>query len=294
MSFLVRVPRKASLLQSIRRIIILIFSALALAFIIRVLFFSSFIIPSMSMYPALISGDYIVVNKSIPGARVFNDFFKQKIKRGSIWRLPGFRNVSRNDVLVYNRSFRLVHGLEMNTKTYFTKRCIAVPGDTVRIHHGIYKVNGFNAGNLQNQVELSHANDDLLKARNAFESFPWDSISYNWNIKNYGPLYIPKLGEKLLIDTVNIRLYKYLIEYETGEIVKVRDSKVFLNKRILTAYKFLENYYFMAGDLVLNSNDSRYWGLLPEKYIIGKVSFILSSKDDDGHYRFNRFFKMVE
>ena len=48
----------------------------------------------------------------------------------------------------------------------------------------------------------------------------------------------------------------------------------------------------MAGDNIIDSNDSRYWGLVPEEYIIGKVVKVLYSKDKKTNkLRWNRFLK---
>ena len=50
----------------------------------------------------------------------------------------------------------------------------------------------------------------------------------------------------------------------------------------------------MAGDKSVNSKDSRYWGLLPEDYIVGKATFIWKSTDPyDGKIRWDRLFKFI-
>ena len=50
----------------------------------------------------------------------------------------------------------------------------------------------------------------------------------------------------------------------------------------------------MAGDKGENSQDSRYWGLLPEEYIVGKAAFIWKSVDPyTGKFRWERFFKTI-
>ena len=50
----------------------------------------------------------------------------------------------------------------------------------------------------------------------------------------------------------------------------------------------------MAGDKGENSQDSRYWGLLPEEYIVGKAAFIWKSVDPyTGKFRCERFFKTI-
>ena len=53
------------------------------------------------------------------------------------------------------------------------------------------------------------------------------------------------------------------------ELVQQGDSFL-LNDSIIQEYQFKEDYYFVTGDKVMNSKDSRYWGLLPKKFIVGK------------------------
>ena len=50
----------------------------------------------------------------------------------------------------------------------------------------------------------------------------------------------------------------------------------------------------MAGDRVEDSQDSRYWGLLPEDYIVGKAWIIWKSVDPHtGKFRWERFLKKI-
>lgn len=61
----------------------------------------------------------------------------------------------------------------------------------------------------------------LIQSGIVLDTYPWDSINYKWTIKSFGPLYIPKSGISIPIDTLNIKLYKNLIEYETDKDISI-------------------------------------------------------------------------
>ena len=60
--------------------------------------------------------------------------------------------------------------------------------------------------------------------------------------------------------------------YETGNHFVERDGVVYIGNTPIRRYTFRSNWYFLGGDNVLNSHDSRYFGLVPEEYIVGIVS----------------------
>ena len=73
--------------------------------------------------------------------------------------------------------------------------------------------------------------------------------------------------------------------------------KKFLIKDVILFLKvyFKENYYFMGGDNMENSKDSRYWGLLPEPYIVGVATRIWKSVDKyTDEVRWDRVIKNIE
>lgn len=58
-------------------------------------------------------------------------------------------------------------------------------------------------------------------------------------------------------------------------------------------YTFSDNYYFMAGDNVAESMDSRYWGLVPEDFIVGRAVMVIWSKNRSG-VQWKRILKLIE
>ncbi len=123
---------------------------------------------------------------------------------------------------------------------------------------------------------------------------------YNWNIDNYGPLYIPKKGATVKLDTVNIAIYRRVIETYEGNKFKLKDGKIFINDKETDQYTFKMNYYFMMGDNRHGSADSRYWGFVPEDHVVGTPLLIWMSIDQDpqksifnGAIRFDRILKFL-
>lgn len=269
---------------------------IGVAIILRVLVFGVYTIPTPSMEPSIMAGDRVVVNKLIPGPLIVRNILSlNKGEKPTYKRLLGYRKVKRNDVLIFNFPYTDHRNLELDMEVYYAKRCVAVPGDTFYIENGIYKVKGVSdtLGYYKNQRILSEKKglnfDPVI-----YNCFPYNE-RYSWNMKNFGPLYLPKENETLTIDTSNILFYRNLIRYETKKPVTIEDGRVYIGDRIVNKYTFKKNYYFMAGDLIFDSNDSRYWGLLPEDHIIGKVSFVYKSTDKYlGKTRWDRFLKTVD
>ena len=104
----------------------------------------------------------------------------------------------------------------------------------------------------------------------------------DWTRDNYGPIYIPKKGDRLVITEQNYWIYK-----------RIADAYEFQPIKIGEEYEFRMDYYWMMGDNRHNSADSRYWGFVPEDHIVGQPIFVWLSIEKDkswgkGHIRWNR------
>ena len=67
--------------------------------VLQITSFTSFRVPTYSMFPTLVPGDYILVDKWVMGARIFDVWKALDGKEVEIYRLPGLREIKRNDVL---------------------------------------------------------------------------------------------------------------------------------------------------------------------------------------------------
>lgn len=128
--------------------------------------------------------------------------------------------------------------------------------------------------------------------------FPQKPGLFPWNRDNFGPLYLPKAGTTIALTPANLALYeKVILEYEHNESAEIRQGRLYLDGKESPSYTFKQNYYFMMGDNRHNSNDSRYWGLVPEEYLVGKATFIWMSLDSSaslaGRVRWDRLFQAI-
>lgn len=117
-------------------------------------------------------------------------------------------------------------------------------------------------------------------------------IQNGWSIDNYGPIWIPKKGVTLPLTPANYTMYDRAIRTYEGNDFSMRDGKFYLNGKEVTSYTFKMNYYWMMGDNRHGSQDSRFWGFVPEDRVVGKAWMIWFSWDKGP--RWNRLFKIVK
>ena len=286
--------------------------AISLAFFVKLFVFQPFVIPSSSMDRTLVKGDYVMVNK---------------------WQNSVFGNhlnIINGDVLAFH--YPLDKGA-INNKMVFIKRCVATPGDFIRIVDGEVKNDPSNiqfdylisdtakklnwgllkpldihlGGRASNNRWLLSLDSTQIEAMNTIDSnfvysknstpknkadistFPSDS-SLHWNRDFYGPLYVPKKGDSISLNSSNIKLYTKIIKQYENHKIRIEDSLIYVDDRLVNTYTFEQNYYFMLGDNRHHSQDSRYWGFAPENHIIGRCSLILFNAEQ---FSTNRLFKKV-
>ena len=108
--------------------------AVVLALIIRTLFFEPFNIPSSSMKPTLLVGDYLFVNKMEYGYSRYSFPFGFAPIEGRIFDKHGEKRPERGDVIVFR--------LPTNPSIDYIKRIVGLPGDTIQVINGRLYING--------------------------------------------------------------------------------------------------------------------------------------------------------
>jgi signal peptidase I len=126
---------------------------------------------------------------------------------------------------------------------------------------------------------------------------PHDTSLAKWTVQNFGPIHIPKEGETVTLDKMNLAMYKRCITAYEGNTLEEKDGKIFINGQPATTYTFKQDYYFMMGDNRHGSLDSRFWGFVPNDHIVGKPVMVWMSMDPDKKFplniRWNRLVSFV-
>lgn len=294
--FISKIKRIAFLYYSLA-----IISLMVIVIIMRVFIIGIFTIPSNSMANTVVDGDIVIASKLSYGPRLptspFNIpwlnilFYLSPNARKSLdenwWNYKRFNGHSRlfyNDVVLFDHP-------NQKTKTVFIKRCVGMPGDTIQIINGNLFLN-----NREQSLPLSAKHSNMIQLDTVFDTgmkcYPRHK-SVNWTFQNFGPLIVPQAGMKIELNYMNYILYKRQLKRIEEVQIDCINEEYYINGNKTSTYTFKNNYYFMMGDNRNHSVDSRGWGVVPEKNVIGKAWLILYSSS---YYEFkwNRILKHIK
>lgn len=119
----------------------------------------------------------------------------------------------------------------------------------------------------------------------------------NWTEDNFGPIMIPYKGQVVNLSLENLPLYERIIDIYENNDLAVKNGQIYINGEATTKYTVQMDYYWMMGDNRHNSQDSRFWGFVPEDHVVGKAVFIWLSLDPNKSFfskvRWNRLFSII-
>ena len=213
------------------------FPVILVVFLLRSFLVEPFKIPSSSMRPTLVVGDFIIVNKFTYGIRL--PILGTK--------LIEINHPKRGDVMVFH--------FPEDPSTDFIKRVIGLPGDTVEYRHKELYINGV----LQEQQR----NGDYNYVESALNFVHTERYNENLTGHMYPILTKPEAPSVHLAAIAEFP-QRENCEYFTGTV----------------RCRVPSGHYFMLGDNRDNSRDSRYWGFVPDKLVVGKAFMIWMNFSD--------------
>lgn len=246
--------------------------AIFLALTIRWALMEAYVIPSGSMLPSLLIRDHIFVNKFVYGLRVpFSESWLVK-----------FRMPQRGEVIVFKNP--------EEKSTFFIKRVVGLPGDTVMFKEGRIYINNEKV-ELQSPAGLA-PNDSPATQPSTVQA-----------TGNYAWLRDQDFQEGAPMDTVAD--YEHWME-KLGDVehdVLLRKG-YYMNEPSFGPVTVPPNSLFVMGDNRNRSRDSRAWGFVPEENILGRAMFVWLSCEETlpvvsflcspTSLRWGRFFHWVE
>jgi signal peptidase I len=220
-----------------------LFPVIVTVFLLRSFLFEPFKIPSGSMIPTLQIGDLILVNKFTYGVRlpVINT------------KVVEVGKPQRGDVMVFR--------YPPQPNLDYIKRVIGVPGDEISYLNKRLSING--------QLLTKDVVQDYLEEVEEMDPNTGKTYLRNQYSKQFQEVVPSATGEKK---------HKLLNYDDRPAFVAGVTDFVFKDNCRYSAEgvvcKVPEGHYFMMGDNRDNSQDSRYWGFVPEQNIVGKAFFV--------------------
>jgi signal peptidase I len=245
--------------------------------IIRTMIFSNYIIPTGSMENTMMTGTFVIGNQVYYGAQTPHKIAIPFSGSGLIFnkpvgfmlphvKLPAIKKPQTGDIVIFEYPQERLFD--------YVKRCIGTPGSTIEVRDKRVYVNGV----LFEDPPEANINYNNIKKATYIDQRIWPSGHGNQD--QYPPLYIPKKGDIIDLDHANPEYAYNILSLEKQKVSYQFGSWYIKGKRVKT-YKVKQDYYFMMGDNRDNSADSRFWGMVPYKYIKGKptaVQFLLWDK----------------
>ena len=174
-----------------RSLFVTVFWALVIAFLLRVFVFQPFTIPSASMEPNLIEGDYIITSKySVGYGRYAADPLPFPVSNGRLFA----SEPRRGDVIVFKPK---------GIKKHYIKRLVGLPGDKIQMIAGILYIND-EPSTLQDSAAVMPEDAEFAMAKAKVETIPGESQHFIYDhITNNGAdntdVYIVPRGHYFMI-----------------------------------------------------------------------------------------------
>jgi signal peptidase I len=250
-------PRKAApggIGETVRTIIY----AIVIALVVRTFAFEPFNIPSSSMVPTLLVGDYLFVSKYSYGYSTYSLPFGFDLFDGRVFG----QTPKRGDVVV----FKMPNRSSTDYGENFIKRTIGLPGDRIRVTNGLLYINDEPV-----KIEpalLKYAGD--VYTQHLIETLP-NGVRHNIDKTSDHGFYNDwptRDVEQWALNPASAQAFEQDFK---ATLVTARDDPSKLDVKVP------DGEFLMMGDNRDNSSDSRFWGYVPAKNLVGHAEILFFS-----------------
>lgn len=151
------------------------------------------------------------------------------------------------------------------------------------------------AEEISNWSEINNVEPFILP--DDFDEFSRNDFRFSKAFMNHDQMEsfsIPYEGEEIELTSENWPIYQDILERYERNSVQIEGDEFTINGEQTNRYTIQQNYYFVMGDNRDDSEDSRYWGFVPDDHIIGKAGIIYFSWDGERWLpRFNRILNLI-
>jgi signal peptidase I len=238
-----------------------------LALLLRACVIDAVHVPSPSMEKTILSGDFLLVNKLVYGATTPRNllFLKRQLPA---WHLPGIRAPRRGDVVEFFPPDERDGSTPAFRRSY-VKRIIGLPSELVAIRGGVVTVN-------ERQVQEPETAAERLRT-----------------LQDFTPVRVPRKGDRIVLRQDAMDEWEPIVRCDGHTVVEGPGRELLIDGRPQTVYEVSQDYYFVLGDNITNSSDSREWGFLPFDHIVGIASLVYWSAEPELGVRWSRIGTLV-
>jgi len=235
--------------------------------VLFIIFFiaQSFVIPSGSMKRTLLIGDFLFAKKYSYGTPIPHLPWVE---------VPILPDIFDNGHLIEGdkpqREDIVIFRFPDNNKIHYVKRCVAVGGDEI-IYLDKKMIIHFHEGDAY--IKANYPKEKIITLRDKL----W--VVNPYMSKYTGIQYVPESEGNIFESLLNYYIYDKGVDMSPIYIQGFEAPIYNVNNRPINALykKVEEGHYYMIGDNRDNSNDSRFWGSIPYKLIVGKPWLIYFS-----------------
>lgn len=226
----------------------LIYAAIFIFMVIRPFFFQTFQIPSGSLTPTCMVGDFIGLNKAI-------------------YR---YTEPKRGDIVVFRPPVEACNPDQIDAdgtvNTDFVKRLIGLPGDLIELKQGVVYVNGKRLWEpYKHYTQALNREQTQFKVLDGAEEAAVPKAS--WKLVDYK-------GQLIPLNYNDTDANHFPSTYDVAPKYRIEDPTEWPKVKALPAQKIPAGYFLFMGDNRNGSFDGRGWGLVPRASIIGRAEFI--------------------